>query len=105
MVKADKKSSLESQVAGTVNSIRDLIAMDDQSPNYFNFRIEAEGRVRDGEVKITFKIGESSYTNVVSGDSVEAVLTEYLRRINWQKAHDYLALPRVDTTSTVETTQ
>lgn len=89
------KTSFEKQVIATVQALRDLIALDDKAPTYFNFRVEANGRVRDGDVTITFQLGESDYTNTVKGDNVEAVIAEYLRRIGWQKAHQYLSLPKV----------
>lgn len=91
--------SFEDKVTETVKAIRELIAMDDKAPAYFHFSVIAEGRVRDGEVHIQFKLGETDYTNVVKGDDVHAVLTEYLRRIGWQKAHQYLALPVVESES------
>jgi hypothetical protein len=81
--------SFEDKVTETVKAIRELIAMDDKAPAYFHFSVIAEGRVRDGEVHIQFKLGETDYTN----------LTEYLRRIGWQKAHQYLALPVVESES------
>lgn len=84
--------TFEEEVIELVNSIRGLIALDDDAPNYFSFSVVAEGRVRDGEVQIRFKLGESDYQKIVTGDDVQAVVTEYLRRIGWQKAHDYLAL-------------
>lgn len=85
-------SDFEKATVEVVKGIRTILAADDNGPNYFEFTIKATGRVRDGEVEIKFSLGENGYTNNVSGDKVEAVVTEYLRRIGWQKAHEYLAL-------------
>lgn len=87
--------SFEERVKEVVAGIRELLAVDDKAPSYFHFAVIAEGRVRDGEVHIQFKLGESDWNNVVKGDNVKAVVAEYLRRIGWQKAHEYLALPVV----------
>ena len=85
----------ETATVAMVAALRDLLKQDDQAPNFFQFTVTAEGRVRDGEVKIMFGVGGNSYTTVVEGDNVQAVIVEYLRRIGWQKSHNYLALPTV----------
>src|SRR5512143_2481457 len=90
------ETTFEQDVVEAVKAIRELIAMDDKAPSYFHFAVIAEGRVRDGDIHIQFKLGESDYNNVVKGDNADAVLKEYLRRIGWQKAHEYLALPVVE---------
>ncbi len=64
-----------------------------ESIQHFIFQITAEGRV-DGEVVLTFALGR--YSEEVRGDSVSAVLEEYLRRNGWSARHAPLCLPNVE---------
>ena len=64
-----------------------------ESIQHFTFQITAEGRV-DGEVVLTFALGR--YSEEVKGDSVNAVLEEYLRRNGWSARHAPLCLPNVE---------
>lgn len=85
-------NDFEAATIEVVKGIRTVLAADDDSPNYLEFTVKASGRVRDGELEIKFSLSDMYGANNVSGDSVEAVIAEYLRRIGWQKSHEYLAL-------------
>lgn len=60
------------------------------SLSHFHISIEAEGRLHEGEVKLTYAIGQ--YSGLVKGDSIQACVDEYLRRNGWETIHDPKAL-------------
>ena len=62
---------------------------------HFYVSISASGRTETGcdSVKIEYKVGESNYgSECVTGDSIDACLSEWLRRKGWSDAHAPLAL-------------
>ena len=61
--------------------------------NSFEFEIKASGRVHEGDVKITFCL-DSSYDSYVSckGNSIAAVLQEFMRRFGWNARHSPLLI-------------
>ena len=61
--------------------------------NGFEFEIKAEGRVHDGDVKITFRL-DSHYDSYVcvKGNSIAAVLQEFMRRHGWNSRHSPLLI-------------
>ena len=67
-----------------------------------DFTIEIEGRVHDGDLLLKYAIGE--YGSDVKGDSIDAVLEEWLRRNNWNKRHTPLCLPNVEEPVKIEAT-
>lgn len=67
-----------------------LQAVEDLSE--FMLKIEMSGRVHSGDVLLKYGIGASSFTTTVSGDNLQAVLDEFLRRSGWQKIHAAKAL-------------
>lgn len=61
--------------------------------NDFGFQIKVSGRVLDGEVKLSYKIGEYDFmAKEVEGDSPNAVVDEFLRRKGWASIHAPLAI-------------
>lgn len=82
--------SFEGAVKREVKRVREQLK---GCPNLscFDLIINAEGRVDDGEVKITFGVGKYSYDRV-TGDTLQAVLDEFLRRRGWQQVHAPKAL-------------
>jgi len=59
----------------------------------FYLRVSAGGRVQDGEVLITYQLSADTYfSNAVSGDTLEAVLDEFMHRQGWNARHAPLAL-------------
>lgn len=73
--------------------VRKILA--DHDVNNFYFSISADGRTMTGDVKVEFKLGKQSYSEPVRGNSVDAVLDEFLRREGFEKKHDSLCLPSV----------
>lgn len=55
-----------------------------------HLEIEVSGRLHEGELKLTFGIGE--YSGRVTGDSLQACLDEFLRRHGWEAIHEAKAL-------------
>jgi len=84
-------NSFETIVKGQVADIKEQLRGTD-SICRFEFTIKAEGRL-DGEVSIHFGLGE--YGTDVRGDSVSAVVQEFLRRHGWNERHAPLCLPNV----------
>jgi hypothetical protein len=59
----------------------------------FHLRVKADGRIQDGEVLITYELSDSVYYAAsVQGDSLEAVLDEFIRRHTWNARHLPLAI-------------
>lgn len=50
--------------------------------NRLDLTIEIEGRILDGELKITYGLG--AYGKEVEGGTLDAVVDEYLRRAGWK---------------------
>jgi len=67
----------------------------DHNVSNFYFSASADGRTMTGDIKIEFKLGKQSYSEIVKGNSVDAVLDEFLRREGFEKKHDSLCLPSV----------
>lgn len=63
----------------------------------FEFTCTASGRIRDGDVDLTFELTPkwNSRGSAASGGSLSATIEEFMRRNDWNKAHAPLCLPRV----------
>ncbi len=55
------------------------------------FRIEIEGHIHEGDLKVSYGLG-SSYSPDVTGDSIQEVTEEYLRRKGWNERHAPLSI-------------
>ena len=54
----------------------------------FKIDIEISGRVHDGDVKLEYALSRSAYgSGKVTGDNIQAVLDEFLRRNGWEAVH------------------
>lgn len=71
----------------------------DRDIGQLRLRVEGEGRTLDGDMKIVFTVDGTYEHREVVGATLEAVKNEFFRRNNWQKANDFLALPKVETPS------
>lgn len=67
----------------------------------FRMEIVARGRVHDGDVKIEFTVGRE-YGGEVTGDNMQAVLEEFMRRHGWKKAHNPVAITFQEAPSNTE---
>ncbi len=82
--------SFEGALKREIKRVRkELQKVDDLSS--FSLKMEVKGRVHEGDVKLSYGIG-SEYGTEVTGDSLNAVLDEYLRRHGWKKVHEVKAL-------------
>ena len=84
--------STEGAIKRAVRQVRAALRGADQGSE-FEFEIHAKGRVQEGEVKLSFKLADGYYAGVsVTGNSVQGVLDEYLRRQGWTKRNAPLAI-------------
>ncbi len=78
---------------------KELQKVDSLSSFYVD--MEVEGNLHQGDVRLTYKVGQASY-DCVKGDSLQACLDEFLRRKGWKDVHDakllsYEKIPSDDT--------
>ena len=86
------EAMFEKELVYTVKSIRARL-QSIENLEAFTFQITAEGRVHDGEVRITFKLDHPYETGVdVRGNSIGVVLDEFMRRHGWNKRHTVLLI-------------
>lgn len=88
-----KLSQAEAAFVKEAYHIREKLAEHDLSS--FHLEFEISGRVSTGDLKFLVKLGDSCYSNVVEGNSSQAVLDEYLRRKGFADKHDALCLPSI----------
>ena len=75
----------------------------------FKLTIIASGRISTGDVKLTFKVDDGNYDGkTVTGDAIQPVLDEYMRRHGWERLHapkaiGYERIPSDDTEEAPDT--
>lgn len=94
MTNTMKYEKLEEALIEAVVAIREEMSGLEDPPSYFNFNIEVDGRVLDGDLEIKFSFG-GSYVETTKGGNLSRVTAEYLRRFGWNKRNDPLCLPKV----------
>jgi hypothetical protein len=78
-------TDLEAAFAAAAKEVRARLA-ECEDLNYFEFTVTADGRVNDGEMKISFELHDGNYGAAkVRGGQAGPVLDEYARRHGWQK--------------------
>ena len=87
-------TEFEKAVVEEVKRVRTLLSQNDNLTQ-FTFSITAQGRVHSGEVQISFGMGD--YSASVTGNSVDGVVYEHLRRTGWLHANNPLMLTAVGT--------
>jgi hypothetical protein len=87
--------TFEQQIEQEIRRIRDELQQHEEI-SAFQFTITAEGRVHDGEVKITYSLDHpyESFTRV-NGSRAQPVISEYVRRLTWNKVHEPLSISAV----------
>jgi len=61
--------------------------------NAFCFTITASGQVLDGTLELKFKLGSNTWgSEPVQGNSLDAVVNEFIRRKGWEAMHAPLQL-------------
>ena len=87
--------SFEGAIKREIKRIRQKLkdAADILPGNEFAITIKASGRIKDGEVEISYKLCTDKYgSNPVNGNSTYAVVEEFLRRNGWQAVNKPLAI-------------
>lgn len=82
-------TEFEKAVVAEVRRVREIMQRND-GLSRFKFEIEAEGRLHDGEIKVTFAIGE--YGASVTANTVDDAIFEFQRRNGFDKRHSGLVL-------------
>ena len=93
--------SFEGAVKREVKRVRDVLARDETLSEFY-LTITASGRTSEGDVKLSYKLAACSYTTPVEGDSINAIVDEFLRRRGWSAVHapkaiGYHTVPGEDT--------
>lgn len=68
---------------------RRLVALESESGMILT--VKAEGPIHNGELKFSYKL-EGSYDIGVTGNSLDAVIDEWMRQRGWKKANKPLML-------------
>jgi phosphoglycolate phosphatase-like HAD superfamily hydrolase len=77
--------SLEGAIKRAVKQVRKALRNASEGSE-FHFRIYAHGRVQEGETKLEISLADSGYSSgVVTGNQIQPVIDEYLRRHGWDK--------------------
>ena len=78
---------IRAQLAGAANS--NILP-----GNEFHFIVKANGRILDGEVKLSFSLNPNGWDDprTVTGNSMQGVVDEYLRRAGWNAVNAPLQL-------------
>ena len=82
-----KSVSIELALKRAVETLREdlQIAVDEGCANSdFTLRIQAEGRVLEGDIKMEFRLGRCYESATVEGGNLMEVLKEYKRRQGWR---------------------
>jgi hypothetical protein len=87
--------SYEATIKELAAHVRDRMKSADQA--YVDLRINITGRVHDGEILIQF-IYDPHGSDEVKGDSIDAVINEFLRRQGWNEKHKGLRIGYVEPT-------
>ncbi len=91
-----KLSQLEAAFVKQAYKIRETLAKakgGDPICSHFMFMMKIEGRVLDGDLKMSVNMGE--YGESVKGNAVDITLREFLRRLGYEEKHNTLCLPSV----------
>jgi hypothetical protein len=89
---------LEAALATAPLEIRRRLAQC-ESMSSFELVIRAEGRVHDGDIKITYTLGDYYGAGTSKGGRLEPVIVECLRRYGWVQANEPTCLTFQETSS------
>ncbi|MFQ5741963.1 MAG: hypothetical protein ACE5HV_00060 [Acidobacteriota bacterium] len=84
--------SFEGAVKRQMKKVREALRGADEGTE-FHFGVACSGRIQEGDVKIAYTLGASSYDDKkVTGSAPDPVVEEYLRRMGWKKQHEPKAI-------------
>ncbi len=92
-------SPFETILLEEVARLKRALLAKDESLSGFTLEITATGRL-DGDVSVSFKLGDYYGLGSVSAGALASVAEEFLRRRGWQERHGALCLPNVSGEST-----
>lgn len=98
-----KAPTIHPAFVACTNYVRDALGRADVGS--FVLTIKASGRTMTdrNEVKIEYRVADNTWDgNAVTGNSLDAVVVELLRRHGWNETHQPLALPEPKVVSLVE---
>lgn len=82
----------EQALVAKMREVRDLLK-EAESIGELNLTIAISGRVHEGELKVSFLLGEVYSTGgQAKGGNLDQVVREYKRRFGWDEAHDALLI-------------
>jgi hypothetical protein len=64
--------------------------------NKMDFYIHIEGRTHDGELLLSYAFEDYSKGITTKGGDLDAVVSEHMRRYDWQGRYEPLCLPNVE---------
>jgi len=82
--------SFEEHLIETIRHLRSTLA--NSEVNTMRLDIEVTGRVHDGELLVTFRLGAEYGADQAKGDSLQSVTDEFLRRSSWGQRHNCLRI-------------
>tara|TARA_Y100000310_G_scaffold327344_1_gene393551 strand:+ start:651 stop:953 length:303 start_codon:yes stop_codon:yes gene_type:complete len=86
------KESIESMV----RTLREEMQVAETCTDFY-FRVDATGRLHDGDIRISYQVGEDCYTGEhVKGNDPRICLEEYLRRHGWDTVNAPLSISFVE---------
>ncbi len=93
--------SFEGALKREIKRVRRELAKMEALP-YMRLQITVEGRLHDGDMKLSYNISDQYGINSTTGDELQSVIDEYMRRHGWQATHApkaiaYHAAPSDDT--------
>lgn len=91
MLDRTKAEALRAMFIDIVQDIRK--AKGDADMSNFYVSLEADGRTMSGEAKLTFRVGDNSYSQVVEASELIPAFDEHMRRKGFNARHAALALP------------
>lgn len=84
-------NSLHPAVVNAVIELRQRLA-DANIGSTFRLDIEVSGRIEGGDVKVTYRLGDTYGSNNPAGARLSPVVDEFLRRHGWNSANAPLCL-------------
>ena len=82
--------SFEGAIKREIKRVREALARD-ETLSAMRLIIKAEGSMT-GDLKLEYSIAVSEYSPAVSGDNLNAVADEFMRRRGWSAVHEAKAL-------------
>lgn len=73
--------------------VRETFAANDVGEFYLAIDVGGRTMTDQDECLITYRVGDGRYGEITKGNSLDATLTETLRRNGWDKLNKPLALP------------